>query len=357
MVELMKKIVNDQRTPNGDVIDYAMHQFKWLWELSAGFYNQLVWPTLDEVIQQYPLKWGRTISLDEAEALLEQAYKHHQLLQQYHQKLRQFLDHNHIPGCDSPMLVAQEIVHQHEGHNPRFVLPFDLIKAYLDQRNEGRHTYPDLPERYSTPVRVCDYKIQAAADLAQSYHKEGAFIWYHHPDVGLWLHEELTRRGFPHHFAPAGANEVPYEEGVVITSFSHGTGKNLQHKNRNVFLEVRREAYVMEQAIGRTHRSGQSADEVHVEVLLANGFDLSLFGGILRDADYIQSTTGQQQRLCYATYDPVIPPTDPRLMRKLGIIKHHVESSMTSEWGQITPPDIEDIATVFRPIAYGKSHP
>jgi hypothetical protein len=230
-------------------------------------------------------------------------------------------------------------------------LPNDLIQAYILQRNNGTHVYPDLPQRFSVPVRVCDYKITAAAQWAVE-HSEG-IIWYHHPEIGGWLSEYLTDSQIPHTFAPAGANDKAFNKGLVVASFAHGTGKNLQHQRLNYFLEIRREAAIMEQTLGRTHRSGQESDVVRAFIGLGNGFDLAMFGGVMRDADYIQSTLGQRQRLCYADYDPVVPPVNPRLMQRLGIIKNAVTAATTGTWDQITPVDIQDIADAFRPIAYG----
>lgn len=352
MIELMRKVVIDQETPNGDVIDYGMHQYKWLWEITAGFYNNLIWPTPAKVLDDYLKKFDKDISEDQAEMLLGQAIKHHKLLQEYHRMLRKFLDQQHIPGCDTPMLVANECIRQMEKKKANYPLPGWLIEAYKIQREQGPHTYKDLPVRFSVPVRVHDYKIKTAIEWAKEQ-KEG-IIWYHHPEIGKWVVEYLKEAGIHHTFAPAGHNEKAYAKGLVVASFAHGTGKNLQRQSNNLFVELRREAAIMEQTIGRTHRSGQKADVVNAHLLIGNGFDLALFNGILRDADYIQSTMGQRQRLCYADYDPIIPPINPRLMQKLGITKHVVSGMTVQAWEEITPPTVKEIADLFRPIAYGK---
>lgn len=352
MVALMKRIVNEQLTPNGDTIDYGMHQFKWLWELSNGFYNNLIWPTIEQVKDQYPNKHGKVISEDQAAALLHQAQKHHSLLQEYHKILRKFLDRKHIPGCDTPMLVASEINRQLDGLDVKHKLPEELIQSYATQRVEGPHTYDDLPERYSIPVKVCDFKVREAVRWAKS--RKSGIIWYHHPVIGRWVSDHLKEAGVEHTFAPAGANEKAYANGIVVASYAHGTGKNLQHQHENLFVELRREASIMEQTLGRTHRSGQKMDVVRAHMMISNGFDLALFNATLRDADYIQSTMGQRQRLCYASYDPVIPPTSPQLMLRLGIIKNHAEAvRVNSPWEAITPEAIRDAAELFRPLAYG----
>ena len=351
MVSLMQKVVVKQETPSGDVIDYGMHQFKWLWEISSGFYNNLIWPALEKIRVDYQRRFNKDISEVQAEALLNQAKKHHSLLQVYHKELRKFLDTKHIPKVDTPLTVAQEIIKVLDGSDNQYRLPPALVEAYRIQREQGPHRYPDLPERVSTPVFVSDYKVKAAAAWATD--RKDGIIWYHHPFIGEAIHQRLEEAGIQHTFARAGENEKVFTPGLVIASFAHGTGKNLQHQWQNLFVELRREAAVMEQALGRTHRSGQLADTVEAAVLIGNGFDLAMFNGILKDADYAQSTLGQQQRLCYADYDPIIPPINPRLMLKLGIIKHQVSGAQFQAWEAITPPTMKEVADLFRPVAYG----
>lgn len=365
---LMKQVVVDMLTPNKDVIDFGMHMFKWLWELSAGFYNSLVWPTEDEVKASFA-RTGRPITNEESQMLLQRSFQHHALLQDYHKLLRAFLDGKHIPGCDTPMLVAQELTKQIEAHEAgqkreaRFKVPHELIEAYAKQRTAR---YDDLPQRRSIPIRVCDYKIRAAVEWCRAHvGKEaggdegagmggGGIVWFHHPEIGRWLHEMLVEAGIKHTMAFAGMNEEAFTTGLVIASYAHGTGKNLQHQSRNLILELRREAATMEQTLGRTHRSGQMADDVRVDMLICNGFDLTLFNAILRDSDYIQATTGQQQRLCYATYAPVIPPTHPRLAVRLGIIESTdvVDRISVEPHASITPPEALDIGDIFRSMRF-----
>jgi hypothetical protein len=354
MATLMTTVVKDMKTPDGDVIEFGMHTYKWLWELTAGFYNSLVWPTLDELRTRWVGK-GKPITEVEAGMLLEGAKHHHELLQEYYKVLRVFLDRRHQPGCDSPMLVAQEIVRQLDGKDPRHALTAELVDAYRTQKEAW---YDDLPERRSVPVRICDYKIAATVEWARHHapqHKgPGGIIWWHHPEVGRWISERLTAAGIIHTYAPAGANEAPFQDGLVVASYAHGTGKNLQHQSRNLFVELRREAATMEQTLSRTHRSGQTADDVRADVLVSNGFDLALFNAILRDADYIQSTTGMWQRLCYATYAPIVPSTNPRLAYRLGIvpITDPIMRANTAAGDTITPADALDVGSVFRSVRY-----
>lgn len=350
LCKYMKMAAVDMKTPDGDSIDFGMHTFKWLWELTAGFYNSLIWPGMQE-IQEERARKGTPITVAEAAALMRGAEHRHALLQDYHKQLRSFLDGRHQPGCDTPMLVGQELTRQLNDKEARFKLPKELIETYRAQKAA---TFDDLPQRKSRPIRICDYKVRGTVEWAKAHVDEGGLMWYHHPALGQWCHEYLLDAGVPHTFAPAGANEKAFTPGLVLASYAHGTGKNLQHQRHNLFVEIRREANIMEQTLGRTHRSGQKADDVRADVFVSNGFDLSLFNAVLHDADYIQSTMGQPQRLCFATYSPVIPPSDDRLMAKLGIIEsYNVTPKVLAGPGDaITPPDALDMGSVFRSLAY-----
>ncbi len=355
MVELMTKVVEEMITPDGDSIDFGMHTYKWLWELTAGFYNSLIWPDIGWLRKQ-SAEGDKPISDAEAGALLEGALNHNRLLQLYHKELRTYLDHRHAPGCDTPMLVAKEIVSQLEGKAPKVNLPAKLIGTYKAQKQVF---YDDLPKRKSTPIRICDYKIRGVVEWCRAYQKEGGLIWYHHPAVGEWISEYLTVAGIPHTCAKAGEDKKAYLPGLVVASYAHATGKNLQHQSRNLVVELRREADKMEQMLGRTHRSGQKSDDVRVDVLISNGFDLALFNAILRDSDYIQSTTGMMQRLCYATYSPVVPTMSPRLAVRLGIVspQEAVRALAVPAYQTISDPETLSLTDVFRSTQYRATAP
>lgn len=339
VIALMKKVVQEDVTPDGDEIDWAFHRFKWLWELSSGFYNSLQWPEPEDL-----MKKGYT--LIQADNLIEQARYHHTLLQLYHKHLRTFLKGKHVPGCDTPLLVGSWIKRICGGAENVPKIPPEMIEAWKAAHEAD---YDNLPKRISRPVRICDYRIKAAVEWAKA-HPEGGLMWHHHPEVGMWVHEALQAEGIAHTYAPAGENEKAFAKGLVVISYAHGTGKNLQHHDHNLFIELRREAATMEQTLGRTHRQGQMADEVYADLLIVNGFDLAMFNACLADADYAQSSTGQRQKLCYAAYSPVIPPTNPRLFVKLGILENMPSSVRVESFEQITDDAVA--AEVFRPAAY-----
>jgi len=157
--ELVDDIENRWVAPNGDEIDHAMHKWRWLWELAAGFYNELYWPEVEDLAKQ------RGVSLVEAEDLLGRAKLHHGLLQVYHRELRGWLQRNARPQLDTPMLVGRSMS-QHGRKEVGDAL-YWAWKEAKDAEFEG------MPKRLSRPVRVCDFRANAAVEWAQNQSPHG----------------------------------------------------------------------------------------------------------------------------------------------------------------------------------------
>jgi hypothetical protein len=86
----------------------------------------------------------------------------------------------------------------------------------------------------------------------------------------------------------------------VLSIAAHGTGKNLQWTNRNLVCTPPTGGDIWEQLIGRTHRQGQTADEVFVDVYQHTAAVVEGFAKARSSAVYSESTMGQRQRLAIA---------------------------------------------------------
>lgn len=296
---LIEGVEERWETPNGDEIEHAIHTWKWMFELTAGFYNQLTWPEPEQYAER------KQISETQAVEILFKAKLHHSAGQDYASELRKFLENDPPEGMDTPMLVGAEF--SRHGKDWEYHSLYQLWRDHKDLDFEGR------PDRDSTAVRVCDYKIVDALCWASSLPSgQGGIIWYHHKEIGLWLAEYLAEAGLPVLHCPAGNshNKVIIDKDnqhkIVVSSISaHGTGKNLQHFQNQFFLQWPRPAKIAEQTLGRTHRNGQRADELVVRTNNTIEFDRLNFAACLNDALYIHQTTGNRQKLIYCNYDPL----------------------------------------------------
>jgi hypothetical protein len=304
LYELMKQVEDEWITPSGDEIEEGMHKWRYLNELSSGFYYRLRWPDIEELTR-------RGTSEDEAVVYLEQAMAHHEARQKFARKLRRWIQYQGRPGLDTPLLVTANMA-QHGKRDVGDEL-YALWRAMKDLEFDG------MPERISEPVRICDYKVRHAVRWAEHLQSgkrpRGGIIWFHHKEIGLWVTELLHEAGVTVVYCPSesvkkGSNQTILDpsnaDKIVVASMGgHGTGKNLQHYDEQFFLQFPRQADTLEQVLGRTHRNGQQADEMLPVTCHTTDFDHQNLWACLIDSLYIHQTTGSRQKAIYASYDPM----------------------------------------------------
>ena len=128
-------------------------------------------------------------------------------------------------------------------------------------------------------------------------------VWVEHAEVGRRLQKDFGLVYFGG--GPKAAEAIVAEDGrrsIVASIDAHGTGRNMQMFNRNLFVCPPSNGKVAEQLIGRTHRQGQLEDEVTVEMFRHTA---ELRAGLVKaigEARYTQETTNSSQRLCYGTF-------------------------------------------------------
>ena len=188
--ELMDQVVQAWLTPMGDEISHAFHMHKWLYELSAGFYYELVWPKPRDA------EHGKRI---------EAAKRHHAAQNLYNRALRGFLQATSRPGLDTPMLVGGAI---HRGETRG--LPRDLVALWKDMK---ALEFEGMPEREQRPIRVDQYKMTKIAQWVMEKCNDpryGGIIWFHHNEPLEWAAEHLrsTRLGDRVMTARAGDDRI-----------------------------------------------------------------------------------------------------------------------------------------------------
>ena len=81
----MRRVADMYIAPNGDDVAHAIQTHKWLRELTAGFYNDRVWPTAAQVAKR------ARVGADDADRLLKAAAAHQEKKQEYNRELRRWL--------------------------------------------------------------------------------------------------------------------------------------------------------------------------------------------------------------------------------------------------------------------------
>lgn len=199
---------------------------------------------------------------------------------EWHKELRHFLRYRARAGVDSPLLVERAI-------------EAGKIKGSIRDAWDGWAAVKDRPEPTPEPVWISDFVVKDAVKWAK---KKQGIIWYSHKA----LEEKLAE-----HFPVYGSGEDASEATAPVIACSvaaQGTGKNLQRYANNLLLAIPPNGLIVEQLVGRTHRSGQEADEVCVDW---NGHTpelISAYEQAMIDAQAMQDREGQKQKILLARH-------------------------------------------------------
>jgi hypothetical protein len=179
--------------------------------------------------------------------------------------------------------------------------------------SDGRITNPEVLAAHKRWGEVKnDYKINVVAEwvddsvlkycIEWTRQYKAGIVWTEHRAFGQRLAQELGT-GF---CSTGGEDEngrpiEDYAGALVVASVqANSEGRNLQAWNRNLIVTMPPTGSIGEQLLGRTHRPGQEADTVYVDWIAACEEQDAGFNQLLADAQYIQDTTGQSQKLLYA---------------------------------------------------------
>lgn len=197
---------------------------------------------------------------------------------------RHELENHSRPGYDTQMMVAQKVDSMREPDRDKQAL-CAAWRAWC----EVRHKTPPVTK----PRWVDDTFLRSVLQEAE---RSPMIVWYGHSAVAQWLGE----RGMRVYHAGQDVDEDG-KHSVALSIQSHGTGLNLQQFDRQLFTHLPSQSKTWEQAIGRSHRVGQKADEVHVLVPRHTRVVRNSLTKAIEDAQYVQQVSGTGQKLLQAT--------------------------------------------------------
>ena len=128
-------------------------------------------------------------------------------------------------------------------------------------------------------------------------------VWFKHVALG---HRIAELGGLPYFGEGKKAEEaIKLERGnrsIVASIAAHGTGRNLQGAfSRNLIAEPPSAGKVWAQLLGRTHRYGQPKEIVTADCYLHTPEFVGAYANAIRRTDYVFETTGETNRLRFAT--------------------------------------------------------
>ena len=279
--------------PDGEELVDAMSVGRCARELSCGFYYRWRFPRKEpvDVIERW-LKARR----------------------EWHKELREKLKLSR-PHMDSPLLCAKAAIRWYKGytHVERDDQGAELGRIAVPPRSTSGPlpVWPSLcwPEWEEVRDSV---KPETEAVWLSDFFVEDCLKWLAEGPGLLWYEfDGLARRLLDRarssgvvvtHAAPGSeGNErviaLGGTEAVVASIRAHGTGKNLQQFARNLVANPPSSGSEWEQLLGRTHRQGQVADEVTVEVYRHTEPVVRAVEKARDLSEYIEESFGASQRL------------------------------------------------------------
>lgn len=183
-------------------------------------------------------------------------------------------------------------------------------------RTREFHAWRSVRESFDA-YQLAVWHDDSALKVCEEWAKkaENGIIWAEHR---FFARELAKRTGLPY-FGLGGLNSkgeaiddsssmAKYP--VVIASISsNATGRNLQRYNDNLVVSVPTNGMTWEQMLGRTHRDGQQADTVNVDVFLGCREHYEAIPRAIRQAEAIRDTVGEEQKLLLCDVDwPSVSP-------------------------------------------------
>lgn len=169
---------------------------------------------------------------------------------------------------------------------------FAKEKAVTTWKREQKKFQPHTKDAWLSD-RVINY-------ARQWVRRHSGLIWVEHTAVG-----QLFDLFDVPYFSSGGldweGHSIRNHKGPAAVSVKAiGEGFNLQRYKHNLVLNCTPKGDAWEQLIGRTHRSGQEAETVYVDVLCTVDEQIEGFKQAYADAEYTQSITDHTSKLCLA---------------------------------------------------------
>ncbi len=283
----------DWTRDDGERIITGLDKGRYMRQLASGLYTRWRWPRNEPLpVRQ---KW---IEVRKA----------------WHRELAEKLEHSR-EFMDSPLLLTKAAIRWHDGYvhiergedgseKKRIEVPPHTKKGpqptwdavnWLEWRSIRDTAAPE-----TEAVWIDDFLARDAASWANS---EVGIVWYEHVAFGAAV---AKLAGVPQFGPGEEAGRLLLAErgtrSIVASIRSHGTGKNLQPFSRNLVANPPSDGATWEQLIGRTHRTGQLADEVSVYVYRHVPAMVEALDKAKNLAAHIQGTFGGVQKLLQAAF-------------------------------------------------------
>lgn len=203
----------------------------------------------------------------------------------YNAYVRAVLDEQ-LDGFDSPLMVVNALDNPSALQPPEADRGRALLKVW--------RSVQDKFEPNTVPVWLTDEVLRKVATKTAP----GTLIWVKHQAAGHML-EQL---GIPYYGAGSHPEDAKPGSTIALSIQAHGTGRNLQAWSKNLVLHPPANADLWEQLIGRTHRMGQTSDEIEVQYLSVVDYHERVMKRVRNEARKLSEASGFPYKLGLATW-------------------------------------------------------
>jgi len=197
--------------------------------------------------------------------------------------------------------VRETIRYSRSLDSPRQVVEAIATGSITRTESTSYYKWLDVCDEYdpvTEAVWLDDFLVLDVLSAADDMQRTGGIVWVEHTEFG----ERLQKLGLPYFGQGRTQAEILREGKVVaLSQHAHKTGKNLQQWHQNLVVSCPSSGASWEQMLGRTHRQGQTADDVTCKVYLHTNALQRSMERAYSASNYIQQTTGQEQKLLLAT--------------------------------------------------------
>ena len=250
--------LDEGEAPNGDALGLA-DRYRFVRSLVLGFYYEWDPPPPWDWLEARRA-WGRIVR-DTLEA--------------------------EIAGLDSPLMVANAV-------DAGEIAGAGALAAW--------RAVKDTFEPVSVPRWITTRPLE---EIARSI-KHPTLVWVEQVAAGEKLAEITGWTYYRQRGLSSDGRFVdddPATAPIIMSIASNCEGRNLQRWSRNYIVTPPPKGSILEQLIGRTHRTGQLADTVEVAVRLGHPDVRATWRQSIRDAKRQQAMTGQPQKILLADLD------------------------------------------------------
>jgi hypothetical protein len=200
--------------------------------------------------------------------------------------VRAYLRYNNRPGMDSPSLLEEAAKTGKWDGGLAAWQAWDAVR--------------DRPQPPTVVDWTSTYLVAFAADWAATRRANGeqGIVWFANDCMG----EALAAAGIPAFFGGDTRALKACRAPVVACSIqAFHRSLNLQRYWWNLVLQCPGNGQVWEQLLGRTHRQGQTHDEVYVDLVMPSGASWAAWKQAHLDAEYALENFKQPQKLLMAS--------------------------------------------------------